>query len=77
MQEAVPANEGGMLAILGTKLKIIEEIIQSNNHKCFIANDNSPQQVVISGLKNNIDLFSEELNKFKIKIKNTYLFFSR
>ena len=67
MQEAVPANEGGMLAILGTKLKIIEEIIQSNNHKCFIANDNSPQQVVISGLKNNIDLFSEELNKFKIK----------
>ena len=67
MQEAVPANEGGMLAILGTKLKIVEEIINNNNHKCFIANDNSPQQVVISGLKNNIDLFSEELNKFKIK----------
>ena len=67
MQEAVPPNEGGMLAILGTKLKIIEEIIDNNNHKCFIANDNSPQQVVISGLKNNIDLFSEELNKFKIK----------
>ena len=67
MQEAVPSNEGGMLAILGTKLKIIEEIIDNNNHKCFIANDNSPQQVVISGLKNNIDLFSEELNKFKIK----------
>ena len=67
MQEAVPSNGGGMLAILGTKLKIIEEIIDNNNHKCFIANDNSPQQVVISGLKNNIDLFSEELNKFKIK----------
>ena len=67
MQEAVPANEGGMLAILGTKLKIVEEIINNNNHICFIANDNSPQQVVISGLKNNIDLFSEELNKFKIK----------
>ena len=67
MQDAVPPNEGGMLAILGTKLKIIEEIIDNNNHKCFIANDNSPQQVVISGLKNNIDLFSEELNKFKIK----------
>ena len=67
MQEAVPANEGGMLAILGTKLKIIEEIIYNNDHKCFIANDNSPQQVVISGLKNNLDLFSQELNKLKIK----------
>ena len=67
MQEAVPANEGGMLAILGTKLKIVEEIINNNNHECYIANDNSPQQVVISGLKHNIDLFSEELNKFKIK----------
>ena len=67
MQEAVPANEGGMLAILGTKLKIIEEIINNNDHKCFIANDNSPQQVVISGLKSNLDLFSQELNKLKIK----------
>ena len=66
MQDAVPANEGGMLAVLGSQLKVIEKLIK-NNHDCFIANDNSPQQVVVSGLKKNIDLFSEDLNKSKNK----------
>ena len=67
MQDAVPANEGNMLAVLGKELSVIEEIIKKNNHDCYIANDNSPQQVVISGLKNNIDLFSQNLDKLKIK----------
>ena len=67
MQDAVPANEGGMLAVLGKELSIIEKIIKKNNHNCFIANDNSPQQIVVSGLKNNIDVFSQDLNKLKIK----------
>ena len=48
MQDAVPANEGGMLAVLGKELSIIEEIIKKNNHNCFIANDNSPQQIVVT-----------------------------
>ena len=67
MQDAVPANEGSMLAVLGKELSTIEEIIKNNNHNCFIANDNSPQQIVVSGLKNNIDLFSQNLDKLKIK----------
>ncbi len=67
MQDAVPANEGCMLAVLGKELCVIEDILKKNNHDCYIANDNSPQQVVISGLKNNINLFSEDLNKLKIK----------
>ena len=67
MQDAVPANEGSMLAVLGKDLSAIEEILKKNNHNCYIANDNSPQQVVISGLKRNIDLFSNNLNKLKIK----------
>ena len=67
MQEAIPANDGGMLAILGSEKKIIESIINDKNHDCFIANDNSPQQIVVSGLKKNLELFSEELNKSKIK----------
>ena len=67
MQEAVSPNEGAMLAILGTRLKVIEEIINNKNFKCFIANDNSPQQVVVSGLRENIDILSEDLNKSKIK----------
>ncbi len=67
MQDAVPTNEGSMLAVLGKELSTIEEIIKNNNHNCFIANDNSPQQIVVSGLKNNINLFSQDLDKLKIK----------
>ena len=67
MQEAVPANEGSMLAILGSQLSVIEKLIKENVKDCFIANNNSPQQVVVSGLKKNIDIFSEVLNKSNIK----------
>tara|TARA_S200000501_G_C20788110_1_gene728184 strand:+ start:145 stop:1071 length:927 start_codon:yes stop_codon:yes gene_type:complete len=67
MQEAMPPNEGSMLAVLGVKLDLIDDIIKKKNYECFIANDNSPQQVVISGLKNNIDILSDDLNKQKIK----------
>ena len=67
MQHAVSVNEGNMLAVLGSNLKLIEDIIKKNNHECYIANDNSPHQVVVSGLKKNIDLFSEDLNKLNIK----------
>ena len=67
MQEAMPPNEGSMLAVLGVKLDLIDDMIKKKNYECFIANDNSPQQVVISGLKNNIDKLSDDLNKQKIK----------
>ena len=67
MQDAVPANEGSMLAILGSSLENIEALIKDNTPDCFIANNNSPQQVVVSGLKKNIDQFSEVLDKSKIK----------
>ena len=67
MQEAIPPNEGSMLAVLGVKLDLIDDMIRKKDYECFIANDNSPQQVVISGLKNNIDKLSDDLNKQKIK----------
>ena len=67
MQDAVPAKEGGMLAVLGSNLSTVEEIIKKNNHACFVANDNSPQQIVISGFKKDINLLCEDLNKLKIK----------
>ena len=67
MQDAVPANKGSMLAVLGSNLTTLEEVIKKKNHACFVANDNSPQQIVISGLKDDIDLFCEDLNKLKIK----------
>ena len=51
MQNAVPKNEGGMVAVLGEDINDIEKIIENNRNKfnCFLANDNTNGQVVISG----------------------------
>jgi len=69
MQKAVPKNEGGMVAVLGEEIKKIEEIIQINksNFNCFLANDNSNGQVVVSGKIDDIENFIIELNKSSIK----------
>ncbi len=69
MQNAVPKNEGGMVAVLGEEIKKIEEIIKDNksNFSCFLANDNSIGQVVISGKIKDIDKFIIELKKNNIK----------
>ena len=69
MQEAVPSGEGAMLAVLGVASKELDKILEINNKKyeCFIANDNSNLQVVVSGLKKDINLLSADLNDKKIK----------
>ena len=73
MQNSVPKGEGGMLAVLGTKIDEIEKILKDNekNFRAQIANDNSDGQIVLSG--RNIDL--ENLSNFlkDIKIKNIKL----
>ena len=53
MQNSVPKGEGGMLAVLGSNLKTIEDIITKNekNFNVQIANDNSDGQLVISAKK--------------------------
>jgi len=69
MQSAVPKGQGGMLAVLGTEIEKIQEVINNNNKKfsCYVANDNSIGQVVVSGNINDLNKFSEELKKNKIK----------
>ena len=69
MQEAVPKGEGGMLAILGSDLDSINNILKENekNFECFIANDNSDNQLVVSGSSESIQKFSDYLNTKKIK----------
>tara|TARA_B100001248_G_C27354390_1_gene442999 strand:- start:430 stop:1359 length:930 start_codon:yes stop_codon:yes gene_type:complete len=69
MQEAIPDGEGGMLVVLGKTSNDIQKILEDNNNKyeCFIANDNSKLQVVVSGLQNDIDLLSKDLDTKKIK----------
>ena len=67
MQNSVPKGEGGMLAVLGSTVEVIEKIINENKDNFFveIANDNSQGQLVLSG--KNIDL--EKLIKV-LKLNN-------
>ena len=68
MQNAVPKGQGGMIAILGAEIDKINEIINNNEHfKCYVANDNSVGQIVVSGNVNDLNKVSEELKKNKIK----------
>jgi len=73
MQNSVPKGEGGMLAVLGSKIEDIEKILKDNekSFKAQIANDNSVGQIVLSG--NNTDL--ESINVFlkNLKIKSIKL----
>ena len=69
MQEAVPNGEGGMLVVLGIPSMELEETLKKNinDYECYVANDNSKLQVVVSGLKKDIDLFADDLTRKKIK----------
>ncbi|MDB4081616.1 ACP S-malonyltransferase [Candidatus Pelagibacter sp.] len=65
MQSSVPKGVGGMVAVLGSEIGKIENIINENKTKyeCYIANDNSNGQLVLSG---NI----EDLEKMMIDLKS-------
>ncbi len=69
MQEAVPKDEGGMLAILGTSVTKIEQILDEHKDKfkVYIANDNSEGQIVVSGQNNDLIKFGDILKLSKIK----------
>tara|TARA_A100001011_G_scaffold390627_1_gene474449 strand:+ start:26 stop:952 length:927 start_codon:yes stop_codon:yes gene_type:complete len=69
MQNSVPEGEGGMLAVLGSNIEIIEKIIKENekNLKVQIANDNSDGQIVLSANIKDLNLFKEILITKKIK----------
>ena len=69
MQTAVPKGTGGMLAVLGADIKEINNLLEENqnNYKCYIANDNSNGQIVLSGLNSDVDKFIDTLKSKKIK----------
>ena len=69
MQNAVPKGEGGMLAVLGSSVEVVEKILKENQNKFIaqIANDNSEGQIVVSGKNNDLNSFSEILKQEKIK----------
>ena len=65
MQNSVPKGLGGMVAVLGSEIETIENFISENKTKyeCYIANDNSVGQIVLSG---NI----EDLEKMMLDLKS-------
>ena len=67
MQSAIPKGEGGMVAVLGTDLLKIENLISEQKYKCFIANDNSNGQLVISGRLDELNKFINHLKNLSIK----------
>jgi len=69
MQNAVPKGEGGMIAVLGSSINIIEEILEKNknNFVIQIANDNSEGQIVLSGKNKDIDELIKLLKSNSIK----------
>ena len=69
MQNAVPKGEGGMLAVLGSKVEIIEDLLSENinDFKVQIANDNSEGQIVLSGRNSDIEKLIKVLKSKNIK----------
>jgi len=69
MQSAVPKGEGGMIAVLGSKIEFIEKLLEENANKyqCFIANDNSNGQLVLSGKNEDLEKLCLDLKKNSIK----------
>tara|TARA_B100000674_G_C37866444_1_gene927337 strand:- start:274 stop:1194 length:921 start_codon:yes stop_codon:yes gene_type:complete len=69
MQSAVQEGQGGMLAVLGSDIEKINEILLKNKDifTCYVANDNSVGQIVISGNNYDLEKLSLELSNNKIK----------
>ena len=69
MQNSIPQGQGGMIAVLGSSIEIIENLLNKNKnkYKCFIANDNSDSQIVLSGKINDLESFATDLKKNSIK----------
>ena len=68
MQNAVPNGEGGMIAVLGSKVDVIEKLLSANdNLRIQIANDNSEGQLVLSGKNDDLSKLSGILKSNNIK----------
>ena len=69
MQNSVPKGEGGMVAVLGSTVDIIEKILKDNDTKFIaqIANDNSEGQIVLSGKTQDLEKLIKVLKENSIK----------
>ena len=80
MHSSIEPNISGMAAIIGKNADFIDDVIEKNNLKVVIANDNSPLQVVVSGLIEDIisseQVFSDNGVKRYVKLNVSAAFHS-
>jgi len=69
MQSSVLKGVGGMVAVLGSEIEIVENIINENKNKyeCYVANDNSFGQIVLSGKIEDLEMMMVDLKAANIK----------
>jgi len=69
MQNSVPKGQGGMVAVLGSTVEVIEKILKENEDSlnAHIANDNSEGQIVLSGKMDDLDKLIKILKENAIK----------
>ena len=69
MQNALPRGKGGMIAVLGININELTDLIKNtgNENSCYIANDNSTNQIVLSGKITALEDFAKILNEKSIK----------
>ncbi len=69
MQNSVPKGEGGMVAVVGSTVEVIEKMLKDNESKFLaqIANDNSEGQIVLSGKTQDLEKLTEILKENSIK----------
>ena len=69
MQNSVPEGKGGMVAVLGSSVEIIEKLLYENkkDFNAYIANDNSEGQIVLSGRNEDLELLTSTLKSNAIK----------
>jgi len=69
MQNSVPQGQGGMVAVLGSKIDVIEKMLTDNkkNFNVQIANDNSEGQLVLSGKLKDLEQLNQILKENSIK----------
>ena len=81
MHSAIDSNSSGMAAIIGKNANEIDKIIKEYNLNIEIANDNSPMQVVVSGLINDIinseNIFTSNGVKRYLKLNVSAAFHSK
>ena len=61
MQEAVPAGDGAMAAVVGLQIDDVTAIAAEASHAgvCVVGNDNAPSQAVVSGAREAVEAASD------------------